>query len=219
MLHRCEVSAEAPLFNTVSQSKRLQVKSKLKTSNLWNTRIRNVISKLLTSRWWLSQQPNPEYPGDVRSTGNEHSCDLSATILYIHFCQRKKLKPTSQAWGPGACELHFIKQPPSSAPQMVHQWQAGEKRENFKDWSFEWEGRCEFVENKRRSIKTNFQADPHTLRHYPLIQHENGLQTAILGLNFQVQKNNNKNIQVQKKRKRVQNKTLRCKKGQLPKNK
>ena len=30
------------------------------------------------------------------------------------------------------------------------------------------------------------QADPHTLRHYPLIQHENGLQTAILGLDFQV---------------------------------
>ena len=30
------------------------------------------------------------------------------------------------------------------------------------------------------------QADPHTLRHYPIIQHENGLQTAILGLDFQV---------------------------------
>ena len=29
-------------------------------------------------------------------------------------------------------------------------------------------------------------ADPRQLRHYPVIQHENGLQTAILGLEFQV---------------------------------
>ena len=30
------------------------------------------------------------------------------------------------------------------------------------------------------------QADPHHLKHYPFIQHENGLQTAILGLEFEV---------------------------------
>ena len=30
------------------------------------------------------------------------------------------------------------------------------------------------------------QASPHHLKHYPYIQHENGLQTAILGLEFQV---------------------------------
>ena len=30
------------------------------------------------------------------------------------------------------------------------------------------------------------QADPHHLKHYQFIQHENGLQTAILGLEFEV---------------------------------
>ena len=29
-------------------------------------------------------------------------------------------------------------------------------------------------------------AEPHQLLHYPVIQHENGLQTAILGLQFTV---------------------------------
>ena len=42
------------------------------------------------------------------------------------------------------------------------------------------------VANQFLSKSSTFQADPHTLRHYPMIQHENGLQTAILGLDFQV---------------------------------
>lgn len=98
--YRCEVSAEAPLFNTVSQSKRLQVVA----------------------------LPN----GKPRISGGK--------MLY-RLGERVSVNCTSSSGHP--------------APQL------------------KW-----FIHGKL--------ADGHLLRHYPLIQHENGLQTAILGLDFEV---------------------------------
>jgi len=98
--YRCEVSAEAPLFNTVSQSKRLQVVA------------------LPTAK--------PR---------------ISGGLSLYRLGDRVRVNCTSS----------------SSHPAPHLKW---------------------FINGK--------QADPHTLRHYPMIQHENGLQTAILGLDFQV---------------------------------
>jgi len=98
--YRCEVSAEAPLFNTVSQSKRLQVVA-LPTAN-------------------------PR---------------ISGGLALYRLGDRVQVNCTSSSSHP--------------APQL------------------KW-----FINGKT--------ADPHNLRHYPLIQHENGLQTAIMGLDFEV---------------------------------
>lgn len=98
--YRCEVSAEAPLFNTVSQSKRMQVVA-LPTAG-------------------------PRISG--------------GSPLY-RLGDRVRVNCTSD----------------SSHPAPDLKW---------------------FVNGKL--------ADPHHLKHYPFIQHENGLQTAILGLEFEV---------------------------------
>ena len=105
-----------------------------------------------------------------------------------------------QAWRSSESELYFFKQPPSPAPQVVYQWQAGaiQIQRKDKDEHNENEERQILSQRQKKGKTVPFlssgihcnsfppQADPHTLRHYPIIQHENGLQTAILGLDFQV---------------------------------
>jgi len=98
--YRCEVSAEAPLFNTVSQSRRMQVVA-------------------------------------LPTAGPR----ISGGFPLYRLGDKVKVNCTSD----------------SSHPAPDLKW---------------------FINGKL--------ADPHHLRHYPFIQHENGLQTAILGLEFEV---------------------------------
>ena len=117
---RCEVSAEAPLFNTVAQTKMLKVIGRIIT----NTTTINI-----------NQYSYPALPQSPPL--------LSGTQPLYYLPQQVSVNCTSGSSYP--------------APHL--------------------------------SWKVNGQsASPHHLTHYPTIQHKSGLQTAILGIQFSLDK-------------------------------